>query len=44
MRLDQIGAQLEVLTKQFSAMGGANGSYRQPYSHFLEEDDECIVE
>jgi hypothetical protein len=40
---DQIGAQLEALTKQFATMSGANKCFHQPNLRFVEEDYKFIV-
>lgn len=40
---DQIGAQLEALTKQFATMSGANGHFRQPNPRFVKEDYKFII-
>jgi primosomal protein N'' len=40
---DQIGAQLEALTKQFATMSGANKRFHQPNPRFVEEDYKFIV-
>jgi hypothetical protein len=40
---DQIGAQIEALTEQFAAMGGANRHRYQLNLCFMEEDDEFSV-
>jgi hypothetical protein len=41
---ERFGDQIEALTEQFDAKGGASKCHRQPNPRFTDEDDKCIIE
>lgn len=44
LQFEQFGDQIGELTKQFTAMGGANGCRHQPNLRFVEEEDKFCIE